>query len=263
MHAVHRIVARNTAGETENKIHEDSTARALGFAGGLVPGVTTWAYLVRVPAAAFGLDWVERGTMSARFRRPVYEGDEIEMGGGGLGGSGLELTATNAAGEVVATGTAGLPPRAAAAPELADYPPVSLPTERPEASRESLAPGTALGTLELGFHSDRAQDYLSEIDDDLDLWRAAKVAHPGWLLRFANSALSRNVALGPWMHTESSVHHMGLVRDGDRVSIRSRVSDQYERNGNEFVTLDVLYAVGERPVLHAEHTAIWKLRGHG
>jgi hypothetical protein len=37
----HRVVARNSATESENRIHADGVARKYGFKGSLVPGVTT------------------------------------------------------------------------------------------------------------------------------------------------------------------------------------------------------------------------------
>lgn len=37
------IVAFNTAHASENRIHDDATAKRYGFAGGLVPGVDVYA----------------------------------------------------------------------------------------------------------------------------------------------------------------------------------------------------------------------------
>ena len=264
MHAVYRVTARNTAADSENKIHEDEVARRHGFAGGLVPGVTTWAYLCRPVAETFGLPWVERGTMSARFVHPVYDGELLEIGAADLGGTGLELTATNPEGEVCAVGTAGLPPKPAAPPAVEDYQRVELPSTRPAASHESLAVGTMLGTLEVGFHADRASEYLAMVDDDLPLWTAERVAHPGWLVLFANRVLVANVELGPWVHITSEAHHLGAVRDGDRVEVRPRVTGLRERKGNEIVELDILYVVDDdRPVMRLLHSAIWRMADRG
>ena len=38
----HRVSAYNTAHDSENKIHDDATARRFGFGGGLVPGVDVY-----------------------------------------------------------------------------------------------------------------------------------------------------------------------------------------------------------------------------
>ena len=70
-----RVVAFNTATASTNKIHDDEVAAALGFRGGLVPGVDVYAYLCHPPAARVGPSTgCERGTMRARFHLPVYDG---------------------------------------------------------------------------------------------------------------------------------------------------------------------------------------------
>jgi hypothetical protein len=92
------------------------------------------------------------------------------------------------------------------------------------------------------------------------------VAHPVWLLYFANALLASNVALGPWIHTASAVSNLGLLHDGERVSVRGRVAGLSERRGHQVVDLDVLLvAGGVRPVMHVLHTAIYSLRSgeHG
>ena len=41
----YRVRAKNTSAYSQNKIHDDAVARRLGFKGGLVPGVTIYAYM--------------------------------------------------------------------------------------------------------------------------------------------------------------------------------------------------------------------------
>ncbi|HUQ40708.1 MAG TPA: hypothetical protein VM030_11190 [Acidimicrobiales bacterium] len=262
MNTTYRVTARNFAVASENRIHEDSVAKAHGFKGGLVPGVTTWAYMTHPVVETFGPAWLARGTMTAKFTKPVYEGDVIEIGAA-THDDVLELTATNEAGVVVAVGTAVLPAMGRHDVDLASHPlaPLPAPDARPDATAERLAAGTVLGTLELGFHADRHPEFLAEIDDDLPLWRAERIAHPGFLMRQANFVLAQNVRLGPWVHLESITHHLGVVPDGSRVAVRGTVAREFERKGNRLVELDVLYVVdGTTPVLHVRHTAIWKLR---
>src|SRR3712207_2158607 len=71
------ITARNTALDSDNKIHDDAEARRYGYSGGLVPGVTLYAYLTQLALAALGPAWLERGTADCSFRRPVYEGERV------------------------------------------------------------------------------------------------------------------------------------------------------------------------------------------
>ena len=66
-----RGVAFNQATESENRIHADDVARKYGFRGGLVPGVTVYAYLVQPAVAAWGMAWLEGGHARAVFRTPL------------------------------------------------------------------------------------------------------------------------------------------------------------------------------------------------
>lgn len=254
------VVAYNTAVEAENKMHDDAVARTYGFSGGLVPGVDVYAYMTHPPAQRWGLDWIERGTMSARFLHPVYDGDEVTVSFTDDGV--VELR--DGAGQCRATGSAALPQEAAAPPDPDEVPVAKGPADRsarPPVSPEALAVGTVLGTYEFGFHVEHAGAYLDDVRETLPLYREEGVGHPGWLLRSANYVLVENVVLGPWIHVSSAVTHHGLVRDGARLTTRARVTDQFERKGHRFVVLDVLIvADGRRPVMRVEHTAIYQPR---
>lgn len=267
------IRARNLSRHSPNRIHDDAVARAHGYAGGLVAGTTVYAYLTVPVIAAWGLDWLGRGTGRLALRRPLYDGDEVGMVARPLGRSGRE-----SAGEVVVELTAATPRGPAATlvaglawggPALAPDPrryPAATPPARPVAADEGglrtldrLVPVTGeFGAIEVGRYAD-------ELDDPLPIYRGTEaVIHPGLLLQQANRALSENVALGPWVHVASDVVHCGLARVGQRLVTRGRVARVFERGGQAFVDLDVVVvAAGERPVLHVCHTAIYRLRARG
>ncbi len=264
---VYAVSAHNAATHSDNKIHEDSVAKAYGFRGGLVPGVTVHAYMTRPFAEHLGLPWVERGTMSARFLKPFYEGDECRVTAIVTAVTPaavtFEVTAINQDGELCGSGAASLP-FATVSPPSPDALPLSpLPSLRPEASVESLAVGTVLGTLEWDFELEGAYTaYLEEVADDLPLHRGSgAVAAPGHLIRWGNSALTANVVLGPWVHVSSDVQHFSAAHPGDRLRSASVVTDLFERKGHQFVDLDVLIvANGDRPVMRIAHRAIYQLR---
>ncbi len=77
----YRVKARNTSTGSENKIHDDSVARRYGFGGGLVPGVSVYAYATRPLVEALGRDWLERGTASVKFVKPIFDGDDVRVCG--------------------------------------------------------------------------------------------------------------------------------------------------------------------------------------
>jgi len=252
---IHRVTARNTARSSPNKIHDTDTARAYGFEGGLVPGVTIFAWMCGPPLEAFGAAWLDRGAISARFAKPVYEGDDVTISATtSEDGFDLELQARDI---VVATGSASITP-------WGDFVALErrpLPAAPPPASPETLTPGLALGTIDATYETERAREYLRSIGADHATPAEARVAHPGWLLLLANLALSNNVTLGPWIHVSSDVRLHYPVADGEGVSALSRVADAYERRGHRFVELDVAIVAGNaRPAASVRHTAIYEPR---
>src|ERR1700730_5646383 len=165
----YRVRAHNAAIHSENKIHDDDVARRLGFRGGLVPGVTVYAYMTHPVVAVFGRPWLERGTMTSRFHQPFYEGDTVTVSAAAVAPAAvdaatLELTATNDSGTVCATGRASLPAVAAPLGRLrpADYPEEPVPDDAAPATPEALAALDVLGRLESGFHADRAHGFLGQ-----------------------------------------------------------------------------------------------------
>jgi hypothetical protein len=216
---VYRVRAINGASHSENKIHEDSIAKQYGFRGGLVPGVTDYAYMTRPALDAFGPEWLERGAMSARFTKPIYDGELVTCRAT-MGDSGPDDRALNEQGEVCAPGAASLPGSVPAAPAIADFPWREMPPAdaRPPADERSLAVGTVLGSADREFNLDAAAALSVEVPDDHPVYRGGAVAHPGFLIRFANAILDRTVLMGPWIHTASGTQHFSLAHPGDRLS---------------------------------------------
>ena len=142
----YHVSAYNTAKASENKIHDDATARRFGFTGGLVGGVHVYAYMTHLPLAHWGRAWLERGTGDCKFGKPVYEGDIAEITAEETA-DGLALT-VHSHGELCATGSATLP-AAVSAPSLADFQSATPPAHdaRPPAD-ETFARGRSLARHE-------------------------------------------------------------------------------------------------------------------
>lgn len=263
----YRVRAHNAAIHSANKIHDDTVARQYGFEGGLVPGVTVFAYMTRPVVEAFGPGWLERGRMDARFLKPFYEGEQVTVRATvrehDASGPVLEVAALDGDGDVRASGSAAWLPESARAVDLAAFPAAELESPKPPASEEWFRAHPVLGTVRETWDArERGEPFLAEVADDLPLWHAsAAPAHPGYLIRKANEVLSRNVELGPWIHVSSDVQYLGTVADGDELATFGLVTDVFERKGHRFVELDVLTVRnGEQPVMRARHTAIYEPR---
>ena len=268
--ALPEYAARATmpADSSENKIHEDHLAREMGFRGGLVPGVTVYAWMTHPVVAALGPAWLDRGSFSVRFSKPVYFGERARVHSGVAARSGEGITfqvrVLNEGGEICATATMALPhTRPPGGPDLSAYPAAPLSEERPPVSRAILASRTVLGTPELYLDEATARAFLDRVGESLPLYAGPRArAHPGLYLDQANKALSRNVRVSPWIHAESHAQHLGRAHVGERLETRATVKSLYERKGHEFVELDLLLvAEGARPVASIRHIAIYQLRG--
>lgn len=256
------VNAFNTATESANKIHDDTVAKNLGFRGGLVPGVDVYAYLCHIPAERWGRDWLTRGTITATFASPVYDGDTVEVEGVAGAANVIEMTLTDPNGGFCASGAATLIEGGPAEPpDPADWPDFAADGIREQASPESLT-SVPMGWLEVGFHADKAFTYLHDIREHATVFRNDGLAHPGWLLRYCNFVLTSNFVLGPWIHVQSTTQFFSAVEDGERVQTRAKVSDVTENKGHKFVDLDILQlANGERPIARVAHRAIYQPRG--
>lgn len=264
----YRIKARNTSATSENKIHDDATARRYGFRGGLVPGVTVYAYLTQPLAAGLGSAWLERGTATVRFAKPVFEGEELAATGMVTARDARAVAAAvkgaTASEPEAATLAATLPSGMPTPVNLALYRAAPLPDPRPEATREHLVTLDTLGTPVHTYDEAAAAEWLDKVGDPLPLYRGRDGwVHPAFFLHQANQALRQNVHLGPWIHVGSAVRHLGGARIGETLAVRGRVRSVFEKKGRDFVELD-LVVVAERggrprPVAHILHTAIFRL----
>jgi hypothetical protein len=256
----YHVSAYNTAKASENKIHDDATARKFGFTGGLVGGVHVYAYMTHLPVARWGRAWLERGTGDCKFGKPVYEGDIAEINAEETVDR-LALT-VHSKGILCATGSAALP-ASATAPSVTGFQSVTPPSHdsRLQANERSLPIGGWLGmnplTITADFHARDLQD-TRETDP---LYAAERIVHPGTILRCCNWVLSHNVVLPAWMHVGSKVQNLGIARIGDTLGARARVTQNYEHKGHKFVEVDVLVLANEStPLARVTHIAIYRPR---
>ena len=65
--------------DISNPIHSSEVAKAYGFTGPLVGGVTVWGWATETILEALGEDWLEEGWSEYSFRQPVYPGDILTI----------------------------------------------------------------------------------------------------------------------------------------------------------------------------------------
>jgi acyl dehydratase len=251
----YRVVAHNPSTGSENRIHDDDVARRYGFRGGLVPGVTLYAYVSHALLQSLGPGWVAHGVTRIRFLGPCYHGEELLTT---VDGGRFQVTAGE---RTCVVGSAFLSGACRDGVEVDSIPTAALPEPelRPAAGADVLVAGAVLGSVSLDTDPTAIAEYLAMIDEPSDLYADRGIVHPGMLLGGANRILSANVVLPAWLHVESEMAHFRAVVFGEPVEVRSRVAEVFEKKGHQFVRLDVAWLSGSETVAVAHHTAIWQL----
>jgi acyl dehydratase len=254
----YRVSAYNTSKFSENKIHDDTVARKYGFSGGLVPGVDVLAYMLHMPVAKWGRDFLERGLIEARFVKPVYDGEIAEVSAvDEAGGLTIEVQSK---GDLCATGTASLP---ASAPSfsLADYTEIAAVKERRPVNTTSYEVGKWLGVEPRSWAGEAAKEYLGDIRETDPIYARHGLGHPGLLPRVMNRVLVDNAILGPWIHVGTRMQLLSAGKVGDELTARAKVVGNYDKKGHRFVELDALVVANNRtPLAHCRHIATYQPR---
>lgn len=254
----YRVEAFNTAKQSENKMHDDSVARKFGFSGGLVPGVDVLAYMIHPPVQHWGRDFLERGLIEARFTKPVYDGETVEVIAEEAG-EGLALS-VEGGGEIRAAGTASLTQRPVV-PALDDFPDTAAVSKRLPVDVNSYALDKWLGTAPRVWPEDGLAEYLGEVRETDAMYLREGIVHPGVLQRIMNKVLVDNALLGPWIHVGSRMQLLATANTDDELIARAKVTANYEKKGHRFVELDaIIVANGTTPVAHCQHIAITQPR---
>lgn len=230
-----QVVATNLPEHARNPIHTDEGGRAAGFNGALVAGVTTYAYLCHVPLAGWGEQWLAHGGGEVRFRRPVLDGDVLD----------LVPSDADDAGSVTVEVRSGRP----------EQPRAVLRCEPTMGPAPTMRPGDDLDNIEVCLDGTLGADYAMRAGDDLDLTTRLGVVHPAVWPALGNDVMHNQLARGAWIHTRSIIRHHGMVPVGSVVVVRSRVIDRFEGHGERAV-LDIHITVEDQIVASLEHEAI-------
>ena len=64
--------------DSHASIHDDATAQKLGFQGGTIEGPTHFSQFAPLCERIWGQAWFESGCLSAHYRNPAFEGEEVQ-----------------------------------------------------------------------------------------------------------------------------------------------------------------------------------------
>jgi len=267
------VTAHNNSLNSANKIHDDEVAKKYGFAGGLVPGVTVYAYMCSPLALAQGEHWLANGEATVSLISPLYENAQatshaVVTAAGDDRGIDFDLWTQDSTGRRCGVGTATvLPPGSADAVVLPDYVASGedVTHERMALTLENAPVGRGLTPLLLATSIDDARGYADIVEDENPLFRDASIwgpplIHPGWLLSNCNTIFTQDFEFGPWIHTRSTIRYLGPALAGSTLTLRGRLAEVYERRQHHYAVLDLFCTDEERgPVMAVQHTAIFQV----
>jgi acyl dehydratase len=228
--------AVNLPEHADNAIHTDAGAHAAGFPSALVAGVTVYAYMTHVPAAAWGLDWLQGGGAHVRFRSPVFDQDVVNYVPVPAGPDGARVEAQ----------VGGVARSACAVTRVG--------------SRPERCTGVGDELLPIEFVADELwATYATRAGDDLPIYTDDQILHPVTWMRIANQFFHEQIVTGSWIHVRSHLMHHGVARFGATLTATAVVVDRFDSRAGERAILDVRISADGQPVATYEHEAIVKL----
>ncbi|SCY43158.1 hypothetical protein SAMN05660710_01582 [Paracoccus tibetensis] len=243
----------------KGSIHEDSVAQRMGYRSALLPGAFVYTYAARLAVSAWGMDWVERGAISTRFRRPVFNGDLLTIAAQSAEPDGSHrLTVTNQLGEEVVTGTLGAPAHETPQADLI-FQPHRDTREAIDAAR--MRPGTRFNTSERVLTADDLAASRRAMAETHPVFLQNDVAHPGCLVRLTMDDVLRSFILPmPPIFTAVETRHYCAVRPGDRVSTSAVATEVFESGGKHyFVSDEYLVLDGDRLAARHRRTNLFQI----
>ena len=233
--------------DISNPIHSTEVAKAYGFTGPLVGGVTVWGWATDTILAALGEDWLGDGWAEYSFRLPTFPGDTLNiravLDAEPPSGS-WKVEMINQSDEVCVVGQVGLG-KAEWSHEFR-RPESMHPTDESQRkgplTLENAKTGRDWVAMKLDFSKETAREFTTQkqLTDNPLFADNNAIAHPSWTAGWAERLLRHNFDIPSSMHTRSRVQHHGKIAVGTSVIGGAHLIDVYERRAHHFANFDVL-----------------------
>jgi len=233
--------------DISNPIHSTEVAKAYGFTGPLVGGVTVWGWATDTILAALGEDWLGDGWAEYSFRQPTFPGDALTiravLDAEPPSGS-WKVEMINQSDEVCVVGKVGLG-KAVWSHEFirprSMHPTDESPQKGP-LTLENAETGKDWAAMKVDFSKESVREFTTQkqpTDSPLFVGNKA-IAHPSWTAGWAERLLRHNFDIPSSMHTRSRVQHHRKIAIGTSVTGGAHLIDAYERKAHHFANFDVL-----------------------
>jgi hypothetical protein len=248
-----------------NRIHTTAGAQEYGFQGAFVGGVTLYAWCVPTIVAALGEQWLDRGWVNVRFRRPTYPGTVVTVRVTPQDDGASAFAAIKDDGEASIVGEVGL----GDAPWLGELtttpfaPPEPDGGPRPFLTLEDAPIGARLNSYQYGPNTPPAETTGATLAEIINLdTSAGPVLHPAVVARQMIALLMRSYDYGhPAIHVSSHIQNFARIPAGQDVVACGTFANAYERNGHHQAVLDAdLYSLDGGRLARLRHVNIFKVR---
>ena len=231
--------------DISNPIHSSEVAKAYGFPGALVGGVTVWGWATDTILEALGEDWLKIGWSEFSFRQPTIPGDEMLIRATEDSASdSWSIEMINQDGVICVIGKVGLG-KSEWSNEFVRS--TSLNPTGDDQAKKSLTLETAeVGYDWAGMKVDFTETLANEFTTEKQRTNnplfvgANPIAHPSWTAGWAEQLMRHNYNIPSSMHTRSRIQHLNLVPTGTQVFGGAHMVAAYERKAHHFVNFDVL-----------------------
>lgn len=261
------IEARNISFESENVIHNDEGARALGYSAGLVSGATVYGYLTRAAVARHGLAWLEGHQTKVAFLQPVHHGDDLLVEAGPAPEDPADVWGLRAlkGGQPAAVMETALPRRLPGPDRRGDFQALPAGGQRPAFDWDAVVVGRPLRALVQTPDLQTHRDWCHSVQETLSLYDEGDhpPLHPSWLLQQANEVVKRHFRMPPWIHVSSRILTRRAPRVGHRLEVRGIPLEKWEKGVHRFARLYVVMETPEGPAVEVEHKAILEVLPRG
>ena len=214
--------------EISNPIHSTEVAKAYGFSGPLVGGVTVWGWATDTILEALGEEWLRLGWAEYSFRQPTMPGDEM-----------LNQDNVTCVVGKVGKGKAEWSNEFVRSKSLT---PTGDEQQKKSLTLENAEIGSDWAAMKVDFTEDVATEFTSEKQQTNNplFVGSNPIAHPSWTAGWAEQLMRHNYDIPTSMHTRSRVQHHDIDTAGTAVTGAAHMVDAYERKAHHFVNFDVL-----------------------
>lgn len=264
-----QATAFNQVPHSANEIHGDKVAKAYGFKGGLVPGVTVSAYLCHPAVVTWGEAWLAGGVADVNILSPLYDGEPFTVEVSAVSETSYHAQLRRPDGTVSAKADVSIPSQTKPliVPQRR-FDPMSSKRIAPPAEPEAMQQLRRHGCYAVAFNWLPKHEMHTYLLDEAQLPQLLQMdggglANMSFILGCSNWVLARNVYMNPWVHMATRSQNYAAMPLGTAVIAEMAVTDLFTKKGHEFVDVKVTLFSAEDDKCFAsiDLRAIYQLRG--